>query len=192
MILDYKGVAHLSEKMNIADNEEIFDLRALIAEASVQLGHKANALGLILDVSVAPEMPRHFKGNPLNIQEIIFHLAEHGLQSMVTGCQTMRFDAFSLDGLGRYKILIEITNAGFGIPADKQLTLFQPPQDADRHDPHCSFQKVLIANKLAKKMDGIVSLHSVSGWGVRYLTEFKLTVAKCAHLNQQETVRAAS
>ena len=159
MLLNCESSAHYPDRMDLPVNKEIFDLKVLIAKAVAQVGIEADSRGLFLEATMPPEIDRYFKGDPRKIRQIILDLAEHGLRTMETGCQTMRFDALCLDGLQRYKILVDIANAGPGIPEEKKAALFQPVKGAGVNSSHSLFR----ARKLAEELDGAVSLHSFFG-----------------------------
>ncbi|MCK5545134.1 MAG: HAMP domain-containing histidine kinase [Desulfobulbaceae bacterium] len=156
-----------------------FDFRALISEIGVHAGIAAREKELYLALSIEPDTPRYFRGNPVLIKDVILNLVNHSLESMKEGGLTIKVCSMPMGGVNKNRVEVIISDTGPGMQAEKLDEIFRPS---------CGFKilkqsrgKIIsglfVSKKLAQLMGGRVSVKSVFGWGTRYSVNFILPEA---------------
>ena len=103
-----------------------FDLHELLGgtfEAHAALGRER---GLAMTLALAPDLPRHVRGDPLRVRQILANYLGNALKFTARGGVTLAA-ARTADGAVR----LEVHDTGVGVPPAQQARLFQPFAQAD-------------------------------------------------------------
>ncbi|MEA2082788.1 MAG: ATP-binding protein [Thermodesulfobacteriota bacterium] len=154
-----------------------FDFRALIADIGVQVGIAAQEKELYLALSVEPDIPRYFRGNPVFIKDLILKIVNHSLGGMKEGGLTIKVCSMPMGGdVNKHRIEIIMSDTGPGMELEKQEEFSPSSFDSEISEQSCGkiMSGPFISKKLARLMGGRVSVRSVFGWGTRYSAIFIL------------------
>ena len=157
-----------------------FDFHALMADIDVQVGIAAQEKKLYLALSVEPDIPRYFHGNPVLIKDVILNIVNHSLGGMKEGGLTIKVCSMHMGcDVNNYRIEIIISDTGPGMELKKEEEFLPSSSFPEISEQSCG--KILsgpfISKKLAGLMGGRVSVRSVLGWGTRYSAIFILREA---------------
>jgi CheY-like chemotaxis protein len=167
--------------------EEVnFELGELVNTTLELLATTAGAKHLELSAQVAPDVPRHLRGDPDRLRQILLNLLNNGVKFTEAGSVRLnaRVDATSA---GRVLLRFEITDTGIGIPADRIDHLFKRFSQIDGSTTRKyggTGLGLAICKQLAELMGGTVGVRSQLGRG----STFWFTV----ELKQAETPPALS
>ena len=155
--------------------EEVFDLDAVIAPVAASLAYEANIKGLRFVQRVAPDVPRHLRGDAARLRQILFALAGNAVKFTAEGQVVLSVE--TVPGGGSQPLLVRfgLSDTGIGIPRERLPGLFEPFAQAR---PHGAGQfggaglGLCIAKGLAVEMGGEIMLASEVGRG----TEVRVTL----------------
>jgi len=91
---------------------------------------KARRKGIDLTCQMAASLPRHVVGDPLRLRQILTNLVNNAVKFTETGSVAVRFQAAASEP-NRFMLLLEVTDTGTGIPADKLPVIFEKFTQAD-------------------------------------------------------------
>jgi CheY-like chemotaxis protein/HPt (histidine-containing phosphotransfer) domain-containing protein len=92
---------------------------------------KARRKGIDLTCQIAASVPRHVVGDPLRLRQILTNLVNNAVKFTETGSVAVRFEAATTAEPNRFLLLLEVTDTGTGIPADKLPVIFEKFTQAD-------------------------------------------------------------
>ena len=177
-ILDISKIEAGKLELHPAD----FDLvRSL--EASVNtMGVQAAAKDLVLDLEVAPDVPRYLKGDVGLLRQILFNLIGNAIKFTEHGgihVAVRRAPAFEAAANDALPLVFSIKDTGMGIPEEKLETIFDSFAQADTsitRNYGGTGLGLAICRELAKLMGGDICVESHPGLG----SEFTFTVVFAA------------
>ena len=162
------------ETKHLAGEKRIFDLRAEYALTAVNLGLIAERHNRILALSIDPDLPRYFVGNPRPFRKLFSRLVKIALLAAEVDIVTVRIDNEGLDNQGGCRLKLSVTANGPGITPATMHALQQPtllgcnsPGDKNTHA-----LRVII--KQIRRMGGQLRVESLHGWGTSYVIDFKI------------------
>ena len=164
--------------------ENIIDLRAEYAEMAVQLGQIAQARDCILALSITPNTPRFYLGEPQPLREILFTLVENSLADADVDIVNVRLGSVGCGVHGRHRLEIMVDSNGIPLPA-RQLSLFTeppiPPADNGIQVRRQKRHKLSRIGILLNQLGGTLQINDVYGRGPQYIACFHLTCAMAAN-----------
>ena len=179
-ILDYSKI-----EAGKLDLEAIpLSLAALVDGAVSIVRAEAEAKGLALQATLAPELPGWVRGDPVRLRQILLNLLTNAIKFTEAGSVRIQVGIEPGDaGLVRFGV----ADTGIGIRADRQAQLFQDFYQVDRSTTRRyggTGLGLAIAKRLAAAMGGTIGVASVVGKG----SVFWFT----AHLPMVETAAATA
>jgi two-component system sensor histidine kinase EvgS len=167
--------------------DEDFDLDAVIAPVATSLTYEANLKGLRFVQRVAPDVPRHLRGDAARLRQILFALAGNAVKFTSEGQVVLSVETVPGGGPERLTLRFGLSDTGIGIPRERLPGLFEPFAQG-RPQGGAPFGGVglglCIAKGLAEEMGGDIMLSSEEGRGadVRVTLPFVLPRAEPARL----------
>jgi PAS domain S-box-containing protein len=146
----------------------------IIHEVLQALGIKAHQKGLALNFSAPSAVPQQIQTDPARFRQIIFNLVGNAIKFTEQGHVTV---AYRLQKTAPGpRLLIEITDSGIGIPADKIESVFDPFTQADAAVTRRFGGTGLglsISRRFARALGGDITVESRPGKG----STFRVTLA---------------
>ncbi|MBI4002052.1 MAG: hypothetical protein HY348_09740, partial [Nitrospira defluvii] len=105
-----------------------FDLRQVLNETITLYHERASKKGLALTVTIAPETPGTFHGDPHRLRQILTNLVGNALKFTETGSISVSVHPAEEEP---GKVRIEVTDTGIGIPLNAQERIFDSFSQAD-------------------------------------------------------------
>ncbi|ACL56617.1 ATP-binding protein [Methylobacterium nodulans] len=146
---------------------EPFGLHDLVDTTLAMVRPAAESKGLLLSVEIAPDLPRHLRGDEDRIRQILLNLLTNAIKFTAAGSVSLTLRREEVVS-GRARITVAVKDTGAGIPPDRQATLFRgadPGEDA--HVPRIggSGLGLVICRKLVALMGGEIGFESHEGYG---------------------------
>lgn len=154
-----------------------FSLRALCEQVCASLRLSAEAKGLSLNLDYQADLPEHFKGDPLRIQQVLINLLGNAVKFTESGW--VRLEVRGAPG----QLELSVRDSGIGIPADRLTHIFAPFAQADASMSRRFGGTGLgttIARQLTELMDGRISVESRLGEGSLFRVELPLQLGEAA------------
>ena len=171
-ILDFSKIE--AGKMTIESMR--FDLRALAEETANLVAGTGQSKGLEVICEVPPELPRHFKGDPTRIRQVLTNLCGNAVKFTEAG-QVVISVAIRKDTPGTMTVRVSVQDTGIGIPEDRQEIIFESFSQADpstvRHYGGTGLG-LAISRQLATLLGGSIGLESKVGAGSIFWVDLPL------------------
>jgi PAS domain S-box-containing protein len=156
-----------------------FDLHALLDDLALMFGLRAQAKGLALQLTRAPEVPRAIHADEGKLRQVLINLIGNAVKFTAHGQirVTLSARASHTQTPGLW-LRAEVQDSGPGISADEQALLFQPflqTQAGQRLGG--TGLGLSISQRLLELMGGHIGLHSAPGAGSLFYFEVPLVVA---------------
>jgi two-component system, sensor histidine kinase and response regulator len=156
-----------------------FDMLLTVEEAVAILAPRADAKGLELVLRYAPDLPRHFVGDPARIRQVLLNLVGNALKFTHQGHVFIDVDRESpIDDCTR--IRFEVEDTGIGIEAEAQGRLFKKFEQADAGITRRfggSGLGLAISRELVELMGGEIGVVSAPGVGSTFHATLPLPLA---------------
>jgi signal transduction histidine kinase len=147
-----------------------FDLHALIGETAAVAGPLARNKGLDWRMSVAADAPRHVRGDPVRVKQILLNLVNNAIKFTERGSVTLDL-ASGPGGATR----LRVSDSGPGIAEATRARLFQRFEQADGAQRQGgSGLGLAICRELVACMGGEISLDSEPGRGSTFCVTLPL------------------
>jgi signal transduction histidine kinase/DNA-binding response OmpR family regulator len=172
-VLDYSKLD--AGRMTLEDT--VFDLPALIDSAVRLLSARAHEKGIELNYVVAAGVPRSVRGDPGRIRQILNNLIGNAVKFTDQGEVLVTVSARTMDHGAQFRISVRDT--GIGIAADKLTSIFDEFSQADMTTTRKfggTGLGLTIVRRLARMMDGEVSVTSEPGKGSEFVCSVRLAV----------------
>jgi CheY-like chemotaxis protein/two-component sensor histidine kinase len=125
-ILDFSKI----EQHHIDLESVVFPIADALDEVIAPLASAASAKGLDLTSIVSSDVPPYIVGDPVRLKQIVSNLVSNAVKFTERG--SVRLQVSTADrAVDRATLHIRVTDTGIGIPADKQLLIFEPFHQAD-------------------------------------------------------------
>ena len=147
-----------------------FSLQTAISGVTALLSGTARGKGVVLESSVAADMPAALKGDPNRIRQILLNLAGNALKFTAAG--SVRIVASYRELADEIiELRFEVIDSGIGIPLDVQKNLFTPFTQADSsvsRNYGGTGLGLAISKQLSARMGGEIGVHSEPGHGATF------------------------
>ncbi len=194
-ILDFSKIDAGKTRLETID----FDLRRIKGTLTNMFEWKAAEKGLRLTIEIDPDVPRHLRGDPLRLNQILINLVTNAIKftkhgGIVILCKKLDHDE---TGVG---LRFEVRDTGIGITEEQQSVLFQPFQQGDSTTTRQyggSGLGLVICKRLAAMMGGKIGLESEPGkgstfWFTAYLGISSTPLPAASESSPEQQVSAAS
>ncbi len=144
-------------------DERDFELQPALQKVVNLLRFKAVEKGIVMDVSVDPEVPPRLRGDPLRLSQVLLNLVNNAVKFSNSGSVRLR-----VEGAGPGLLRFSVSDDGIGIPADKVGSLFQPFTQADATTTRRyggTGLGLAICRRLVELMGGEIGVESTAGLG---------------------------
>jgi PAS domain S-box-containing protein len=144
-----------------------FDIQGVIEDSVDAVALRASEKDLDLLADIDPSMPRHFRGDPLRMRQVLLNLLSNAIKFTGSGEVNLGVSAVLSDD-DRMKLTFAVRDSGIGIPADRINTLFAPFIQADSSTTRKFGGTGLglsISKRLAEAMGGSIAVTSAVGRG---------------------------
>ena len=184
-ILDFSKI----EAGKLLVEEISFDLYRLITELLKPLALRAHEKGIELLSEVLHDVPRHVRGDPSRIRQVLVNLLGNAIKFTKHGEIALRTELLQLQD-GHAIVHFEVRDTGIGIASDKQELIF----DAFSQEDTSTTRKyggtglgLSICRRLVTLMGGRMWLHSQVGEGssFHFSVELKLSEQATPVLSSQ-------
>lgn len=157
---------------------DVFDVRSCIDEALSVMAPLAYTKGVRVQRCVHRDVPRHLRGDPTRIQQIVTNLVSNAVKYTAEGQVSIELSMVE-QATARPYVQLVVEDTGIGIPTALQHQLFQAfsqPNPTTAHHPGAGLGLV-ICNKLVEAMNGEIHLVSEPGEGTRFRVTLELGTA---------------
>lgn len=184
-ILDYSRIE--AGKMSL---EQVpFDLQALVRETGALFALRSKDVSVPFYVELADDVPRHLRGDPTRLRQILFNLLGNAFKFTHSGTVRLavRLAAPQPDARAgeRVALLFEVTDTGIGLAPEQQAKLFDAFTQADESITRRyggSGLGLAICKQLVELMHGTIGVRSVPGQGstFHFTAQFDVVPAEAA------------
>ena len=160
-----------------------FRLDALLDDAIGMVRKQADAKGLRLAVSIAPDTPREVIGDTIRLRQIVSNLLSNAIKFTESGSVRVAVSACRL-GREQCDLYLQVEDSGIGIPADKLERLFKPFSQVDDSTTRRfggTGLGLTICKRLAELMGGDIRVESREGEGTVFHVRVRLRCARTAN-----------
>ena len=155
-----------------------FDMRKALKQVELLQASAAERKGLSFTVEVDETVPRYLVGDPARWQQILNNLIGNALKFTEQGGVSVGLSAEEQND-GLYKVCLQVSDTGPGIPVDKQAQIFEKFQQADTSTARKyggTGLGLAITRDLCRLMGGGIGVSSQAGTG----SVFTVTVPMAA------------
>ena len=166
-ILDYSKIeANKIELDNIP-----FDLNNILKNLSAMASIAAKDKAVDVLFYVAPNVPRHFTGDPLRLSQIFVNLTNNAIKFTDQGEVIIRITIENSEDSETVTLAFSVTDSGIGITSEQMADLFKAFSQADSSITRRFGGTGLglsISHRLAQQMNGDIVAESHYGKGSRF------------------------
>ncbi len=188
-ILDYSKL----EADAIEMDPEPFDTRALVDGAAAIIESQCSAKGLTLNVVVAADTPERLTGDKGRLRQVMLNFLSNAAKFTARGAVTVKVGGRP-QADGGWRMRVEVTDTGIGIPSEKIGELFRRFTQADASTTRVyggTGLGLAISRRLIELMGGEVGVESAPGSGSTFWFEAPLAAATEEDVTaREETDRA--
>jgi signal transduction histidine kinase len=180
-ILDFSRIDAGTMELNTAP----FHLQSLLKDTFMPLAIQAGEKSLGFHWNIAPDVPDALNGDAVRLRQILINLVSNAIKFTPQGDVVISVSLQSGAPAGQVNVLFAVSDTGIGIPPEKQMTIFQPFQQADNSITRRyggTGLGLTIASQLVAMMGGALQLESEVGKGslFRFSLPFRLTATSHA------------
>ena len=186
-ILDYSKI----EAGHLEARRAPFDLHALVDDLLALFRPRAEAKGLSLSLSVAPELPRAVEGDGGKLRQVLANLLGNGIKFTRSGEVRLTLAPLGCPGPCLQPcILFTVSDSGPGIPAGEQEWVFEAFRQRSRDAGHQGGTGLglAISRRLVGAMGGELLLASEQGQGCRFSFSLALQPTALLRPRQQASI----
>jgi PAS domain S-box-containing protein len=157
-----------------------FDLVALVENMAQVLAVRAESKRLELVTRLRPDLPRHLRGDPMRLRQVLFNLVGNAIKFTEQGEVVINIEA-SEGGPGQVLIHGSVSDTGIGIPPEKLTVIFDRFQQAEGFTTRKyggSGLGLAISKQLVQMMGGSIWVESQLGKGSVFHFTARLTLAQ--------------
>ncbi len=154
-----------------------FNLERSVYEVAQLFGAKTDEKGIELIVEYTPGCPRHFRGDPGRIRQILLNLIGNAVKFTEKGHVLIRIEGQTKGTGEETNLWITVKDTGIGISREAQAKLFQSFTQADSSTTRRfggTGLGLTISHRLMQLMGGSIGVHSSPGEGAEFKLEFSL------------------
>ncbi len=156
-ILDFSKI----EAGQLSLEQVRFDVAELLDEVHEMLAVKVNAKKLGFEIHIDEGIPRHWKGDPTRIKQILVNLAGNAIKFTHTGKITLHASATPMGA--QWVLSLAVADTGIGIAKEHQSRVFEAFMQADTSTTRRyggTGLGLAISNQLVRLMGGEIKLAS--------------------------------
>lgn len=174
-VLDFSKVD--MDQLELIDDD--FDLRACIDGSMQLLRPRAEAKGLAFSMRIADAVPGWVRGDAARLRQVLVNLLSNAVK--FTSAGEVRCTAEARRSGQTAELEIAVSDTGIGIPAERQVDIFEPFSQVDisstrRYEG--SGLGLAIARGLVARMDGSIDLESAPGCGSIFRVRLTLPIGE--------------
>ncbi|MGL4613204.1 MAG: ATP-binding protein, partial [Shewanella sp.] len=175
-ILDFSKIE--ANKLTVEHIE--FDLDEVLSQLANVIGFKVEEKNMTLIYDIAPDCPRYFIGDPLRLGQVLLNYCNNAVKfsprssDILLSCEATRDEQGAL-------LTFCVADSGIGIPADKQVRLFNSFEQVDASTSRKyggTGLGLAICKRLGELMQGEVWCESEQDQGSRFYLRLHLPLAK--------------
>lgn len=168
-ILDYSKI----EAGRMSLEQVPFDLETLVADTGALFALRSKDASVPFHVELADDVPRHLRGDPTRLRQILFNLLGNAFKFTRRGSVRLSIrpaaplPAACTSG-ERVELLFEVTDTGIGLAPEQQAKLFDAFTQADESITRRyggSGLGLAICKQLVELMGGTIGVRSAPGEG---------------------------
>ncbi len=155
-----------------------FDLDQVLQDVQTVTAGKAVAKGLTLSVAAEPDVPRHLRGDPLRLGQVLINYATNAVKFTAQGAVTVRVRVAER-GADDVLLRCEVHDTGIGLTPEQIGHLFQSFSQADGSTTRRfggTGLGLAICKSLAALMGGDVGVESTPGRGSQFWFTARLQI----------------
>ncbi|MDO9107031.1 MAG: PAS domain S-box protein [Methylovulum sp.] len=174
-ILDFSKL----EAGRISIDPAPFDLDAILGNLRNLFADRAQQKRLVLNMEVAPDVPRNLVGDALRLQQVLTNLLGNGVKFTEHGSVTLKIVVQDMDS-SKVRLLFCVEDTGIGLSADDRKKLFQPFSQVDGSNSRRfggTGLGLVISHNLLQMMGGEFSVASSPGKGSAFSFELVMGVS---------------
>lgn len=174
-ILDFSKIETGKIKLESVD----FDLYTVINEVTDMLLLRAQEKEIQLLADFPLDQPRHFKGDPVRLRQVVLNLVGNAVKFTDKGYVLIRVGVRQ-ETPEKYRVTIDVEDSGIGIPADKIAYIFNKFSQAEESTTRKfggSGLGLAISKGIVNMMDGNITVSSQHGNGSRFTIDIHLGAA---------------
>ncbi len=147
-----------------------FNVDSVVARCCALVAERARAKGLELVVAGGAHLPRHMIGDPTRLSQALLNLLSNAVKFTEHGSVLLRYELQQAHE-GAMTLRFTVEDTGIGVPADKQVQLFESFEQGDSSTTRRfggTGLGLAITRRLARLMGGEVGVESQEGVGSRF------------------------
>ncbi len=165
-ILDFSKIEAGKMTLEVAD----VNLRALIVDVTTLVEGLAAQKGLMVSVTIDPDVPGEFRGDPIRLRQILFNLVGNAIKFTKHGGVTITVSLKQERSERSDSIVLQwsVRDTGIGITSEQQAHLFQAYAQADASTTRKfggTGLGLMICHQLVQLMGGAITIESSAGQG---------------------------
>ena len=187
-ILDFSKIGALKLKLESTR----FALEELVEGVAEQIAEGAQAKGLELIFSVAPECQRAFLGDAARLRQVLLNLCSNAVKFTKSGEIALRV-TMDYERDSRCRVRFEVSDSGIGMTAEQVARVFDPFEQADSSTTRRyggTGLGLAISKRLVELMGGKIWVHSTTSDGSRFW--FTVTLTRLTNATRDIPGRAPS
>ncbi len=147
-----------------------FDIIDMIEQVAAMFAPLARGKGLVLYLTIEPELERLYHGDPTRIRQVVENLLSNAIKFTQEGKVTLAL-RLAQEAVHGSPLIISVSDTGIGIPADLQRKVFHKFTQADSSITRRfggSGLGLALCKRLTALMGGYISLESIPGLGSKF------------------------
>jgi signal transduction histidine kinase/CheY-like chemotaxis protein len=157
-----------------------FNLKTLVEDVAESVSAQAHKKGLEVACHIAPGVPVHVRGDAVRLQQILTNLMGNAIKFTKQGEVVLRVSVDQASGTSR-TVRFRVSDTGIGIPADKQVEVFQAFTQADTSTTRVyggTGLGLAISKRLTDLMHGQIGVESELGRGSTFWFTAQLEIGE--------------
>ncbi|MDX1461029.1 MAG: response regulator, partial [Xanthomonadales bacterium] len=156
-----------------------FDLHECVANACEMLREQARRKGLVLQLAIRPDVPRHVVGDPGRLRQVLVNLASNAIKYTQRGTVDVRlsYRGGTIDRM--HELVLSVNDTGVGMTEKQLKRLFEPYHKGSGRDlPNTGGEStglgMAITQELVDAMHGSIEVESWPDHGTKVDVSLKL------------------
>jgi len=153
-----------------------FDLRSLLEEVAELFAPRVVKKGVELSCALPPALPRHVRGDPARLRQVLTNLVGNAVKFTEAGRVTLAADILT-ETATHVRLRLTVRDTGIGIPKERQDAIFESFTQADGSTTRRyggTGLGLTISRQLTTLMGGELGLESEPGVGSVFWVEIGL------------------
>ncbi|MYM64398.1 CHASE domain-containing protein [Pseudomaricurvus sp. HS19] len=174
-ILDFSKIE--AGKLDLV--EQVFALEDLLAGVASMMATNSSDKWVEPVIRVQPDLPTHWRGDLLRLQQILLNIAHNALKFTASGEVVVSLSGTPLQGQ-RWQLQMSIRDTGMGMSSKQQQRIFNAFSQADNSITRRfggTGLGLVICSRLVTLMGGDISFHSEEGRGTEFTVSMPLETA---------------